>query len=148
VLAYWNRLFGPQGVNAGTAPPWLIPRSNPKVPASPPAKGAIEATGTYTIVIHLLVPNGAFIDQLFDSIPNWVPSPTAYQKMGETAFARAPVGTGPFTVVSDTYSSQLVVKKNPTYWEEGKPYHFQVYDMPGTSPYDLQLNTAVPPFNK
>jgi peptide/nickel transport system substrate-binding protein len=25
--------------------------------------------------------------------------------------------------------------------------HFQVYDMPGTSPYDLQLNTAVPPFN-
>jgi peptide/nickel transport system substrate-binding protein len=25
--------------------------------------------------------------------------------------------------------------------------HFQVLDMPGTSPYDLQLNTAVPPFN-
>jgi peptide/nickel transport system substrate-binding protein len=188
VLAYWNQLFGPRGIKAGTAPPWLIPRSNPKVPTSPPAKGAIEATGPYTIAIHLLVPNGAFIDQLFDSIPNWVPSMTAYQKMGGTAFAKAPVGAGPFTVVSDTYSSQLVVKKNPTYWEKGKPYldqitfkvvgsdesayealsagqgqayedlgtsaiikeaqqHFQVYDMPGTSPYDLQLNTAVPPFN-
>ena len=188
VLADWNRLFGPQGVSAGTAPAWIIPRTNPKVLTSPPAPGAIEATGPYTIVIHQLIPNGAFIDQMLSSFPNWIASPTAYQSMGETAFAKAPVGAGPFTVVSDTYSEELVVKKNPTYWEAGKPLldqitfkvvgsdeaayealsagqgqvyeglgtpaivkeaeaKFQVYDMPGTSPYDLQLNTAIPPFN-
>jgi peptide/nickel transport system substrate-binding protein len=188
VLADWQRLLGPQGVKSGNAPFWLIPRTNPKVPTSPPTPTAIQATGPYTIVVHQLVPNGAFINQMMSSFPNWIASPTAYQKMGETAFAKTPVGAGPFTVVSDIYSSQLVVKKNPTFWDKGKPYldqitfkvvgsdntayealisgqgqvyeglgtpaivkqaqqHLQVYDMPGTSPYDLQLNTAVPPFN-
>ena len=42
--------------------------------------------------------------------------------MGEKAFALKPVGAGPFTVVSDTPGSQLVLKRNPHYWEQGKPY--------------------------
>jgi peptide/nickel transport system substrate-binding protein len=188
VLADWNRLLGPQGVQSGNAPPWLIPRTNPKVPTSPPAPGAIVATGPYTIVVHQIVPNAAFIDQILSSFPNWIASPTAYQKEGETQFARYPVGAGPFTVVSDNYSNELVVKKNPHYWQAGHPYlnqitfkvvgsdeaayeamlagqgqvyeglgttaiiaeaqkRFQVYNMAGTSPYDLQLNTAAPPFN-
>ena len=42
--------------------------------------------------------------------------------MGEKAFALAPVGAGPFEVVSDTLSSVLVLKKNPTYWQAGRPY--------------------------
>src|SRR5215469_1565056 len=188
VLADWLRLLGPQGVKSGNAPFWLIPRTNPKIPTSPPTPTAIQATGPYTIVVHQLIPNGAFINQMMSSFPNCIGSPTAYHKMGETAFAKSPVGAGPFTVVSDAYSSQLVVKKNPTFWDKGKPYldqitfkvvgsdntayealisgqgqvyeglgtpaivkeaqqHLQVYDMPGTSPYDLQLNTAVPPFN-
>src|SRR5579875_2013 len=115
-------------------------------------------------------------------------SPTAVQKEGPRTFARYPVGAGPFTVVSDSYNSELVVRKNPRYWEAGHPYldqitfksagsdeaaieallagqgqvyenmstttlinqaqqHLQVENNLGTSPYDLQLNTAVPPFN-
>ncbi|HLH82875.1 MAG TPA: ABC transporter substrate-binding protein [Trebonia sp.] len=110
------------------------------------------------------------------------------QKEGPRTFARYPVGAGPFTVVSDSYNSELVVRKNPRYWEAGHPYldqitfksagsdeaaieallagqgqvyenmstttlidqaqqHLQVENNLGTSPYDLQLNTAVPPFN-
>ncbi len=122
---------------------------------------------------------------MFDSIPNWIASPTAVQKMGEKAFAVSPVGAGPFMVVSDTLSNELVLKKNPTYWQTGRPYldqltfksvgsdeaayeamladegqvyedmstpqlfnrrpraHFEVENKLGTSPYDLQLNTAV-----
>jgi len=153
-----------------------------------PVKGAMVATGPYTVVVHQSIPNAAFINQLFDSIPTWIGSPTAIQKMSEQAFAKNPVGAGPFTVVSQSFSNETVVKKNPTYWDAPKPYldqitfktsgsdeaaleamlagqaqvygglgetalikqaqqHFQVLDQPGTSPYDLQLNTAIPPFN-
>jgi peptide/nickel transport system substrate-binding protein len=188
VLYNWNRDFGPLAVKAGISPTWPVARTNPKDPTSPPVKGAFEASGPYTIVVHQAIPNAAFINQLFDTIPTWLGSPTAIQKMGEQAFAKNPVGAGPFVVESDTYSNQVVVKRNPTYWDTGKPYldqitfktvgtdetaletmlsggaevyggigetalineaqqHFQVLDQPGTSPYDLQLNTAVAPFN-
>jgi peptide/nickel transport system substrate-binding protein len=189
---YWNWLrdLGPLAVKAGIESEWDVAHTNPKNIASPPVKGAIQVTGPYTIVVHQDVPNGAFIDQLFDAIANWIASPTAVQKEGEAKFAQYPVGAGPFTVVSDTYNSQLVVKKNPNYWDPGHPYldeiifksvsgdetgyeslisgQGQVYEdlsttqilneastnsklevenNPGTSPYDLQLNTAVAPFN-
>jgi peptide/nickel transport system substrate-binding protein len=190
VVWNWERDFGPLAVKAGIAPEWVIARSNPKNPNSAPAASAIKATGPYTVQVNLLAPDGGFINQLFDTIPMWIASPTAVQKDGETKFAQYPVGAGPFTVVSDSFSDQLVVKKNPLYWQAGRPYldgitfksvsgdeaayeamlagQGQVYeDMSttqlldeaakqpnvqelnelGTSPYDLQLNTAVPPFN-
>jgi peptide/nickel transport system substrate-binding protein len=75
-----------------------------------------------TVVINLGLPDGAFIDQIFDSTADWIASPTAVQKMGEKAFAVRPVGAGPFEVVSDTLSSVLTLKKNPGYWQEGRPY--------------------------
>jgi peptide/nickel transport system substrate-binding protein len=189
VVFNWNRDFGPLAQKAGIALRWNVARTDPKNPTSTPVKGAYVATGPYTVVVHQNVPNAAFINQLFDSIATWIASPTAIQKQpSEQAFAKAPVGAGPFTVVSNSYSNELVVKKNPTYWDTGKPYldqitfktsgsdeaaleamlagqaqiygglgetalikqaqqHFQVLDQPGTSPYDLQLNTAIPPFN-
>jgi peptide/nickel transport system substrate-binding protein len=189
---YWNwiRDLGPLAVKAGIESEWDVAHTDPKNIASPPVKGAIEVTGPYTIVVHQDQANGAFIDQLSDAIANWIASPTAVQQEGEKKFAQYPVGAGPFTVVSDSYNSQLVVKKNPTYWEPGHPYlneiifksvsgdeagyesltagqgqvyedlsvtqilnqassnsKLQVENNPGTSPYDLQLNTAVAPFN-
>jgi peptide/nickel transport system substrate-binding protein len=188
VIDNWNRDFGPLAVKAGISPRWNVARINPKDPTSAPVKGTFAATGPYTVVVHQNVPNAAFINQLFDSIPTWIASPTAIAKMGEQAFAKNPVGAGPFVVDSDTLSNQLVVKRNTNYWQAGRPYldqitfktvgtdetaletmlaggaqvygglgetalineaqqHFQVLDQPGTSPYDLQLNTAIAPFN-
>jgi peptide/nickel transport system substrate-binding protein len=83
---------------------------------------SVTATGPYTVQVNLLAPDGAFIDQIFDSTADWIASPTAVAKMGEKAFAITPVGAGPFTVVSDTPSSVLVLKKNPDYWQKGRPY--------------------------
>jgi peptide/nickel transport system substrate-binding protein len=198
-VAYnWNRDLGPIAIKNGLNPPWNIAEqpppkgSKPPPPGAPPAPqppaaGAIQVTGPYTIVVNQTVPNGAFIDQLFDSIPNWIASPTALQKDG-ASFGQNPVGAGPFTVVTNTPNNELIVKKNPTYWQTGRPYldqitfktvgndeaayesllagqgqvyenmsttqlinesasHFQVENNLGTSPYDLQLNTSVPPFN-
>jgi peptide/nickel transport system substrate-binding protein len=188
----WERDLGTIAIKNGLNPPWVIaeqpaPKGSPPGTAEPPAAGAIQVTGPYTIVVHQNAPNGAFIDQLFDSIPNWIASPTALQKDG-TAFGQNPVGAGPFEVVSNVPNSELVVKKNPTYWQTGYPLlnqitfktvgsdeaayealqsgqgqvyedmsttqliteseqHFEVENNLGTSPYDLQLNTAVPPFN-
>jgi peptide/nickel transport system substrate-binding protein len=149
---------------------------------------SVTAPGPYTVQVNLAAPDGAFINQMFDSIPDWIASPTAVQKMGEKAFSLKPVGAGPFEVESDTLSSVLVLKRNPGYWQKGRPYldsltfksvggdeaayeamlagqaqvyedmstpsllsqasqHFNVENQLGTSPYDLQLNTQIPPFN-
>ncbi|HEX3714278.1 MAG TPA: ABC transporter substrate-binding protein [Trebonia sp.] len=188
----WERDLGTVAIKNGLNPPWLIaelpaPKGSPPRTAEPPAAGAITVTGPYTIVVHQTVPNGAFIDQLFDAIPNWIASPAALQKEG-ASFGQNPVGAGPFTVVTNTPNDELVVKKNPGYWQAGHPYldqitfktvgsdeaayeallanegqvyenmsttqvinesqsHFTVDSNLGTSPYDLQLNTAVAPFN-
>jgi peptide/nickel transport system substrate-binding protein len=187
----WERDLGTVGISNGLAPNWLIakqtpPKGSPPGTLTPPVPGAIEVTGPYTIVVHQIAPNGAFINQMFDSIPNWIASPTALKN--DPTFGQHPVGAGPFTVVTNVPNNELIVKKNPSYWETGKPYldqitfktvgsdeaayeallanqgqvyenmsttqlinqsasHFQVENNLGTSPYDLQLNTAVPPFN-
>jgi ABC-type transport system substrate-binding protein len=196
----WLRDLGTVGIKNGLNPPWLIkeqspPKGAPPAPKGappapePPAPGAIQVTGPYTIVVHQDVPNGAFVDQLFDSIANWIASPTAIKKDG-SAYGTGTdiVGAGPFEVATNTPNDELVVKKNSGYWQAGRPYldsitfktvgsdqaayeallanqgqvyedmsttqllnesasHFIVDNNLSTSPYDLQLNTAVPPFN-
>ena len=82
----------------------------------------IAQTGPYSVSLTLPYVDAPFINGIQDNIFNWIASPTAFNKMGEKEFALKPVGAGPFTVVSDTPSSQLVLKRNPHYWEKGKPY--------------------------
>lgn len=192
VLYNWERDLGPVGITNGLAPNWLVakapaPKGAPPGTLTPPVAGAIQVTGPYTLVVHQIAPNGAFINQLFDSIANWIVSPTAVKTEG-ASFGQHPVGAGPFTVVTNVPNNELIVKKNPAYWQAGHPYldqitfktvgsdeaayeallanqgqvyedmsttqlitesaaHFEVENNLGTSPYDLQLNTAVPPFN-
>lgn len=148
----------------------------------------ITVTGPYTIQFSLPYVIAPLLSDLQDDIFNWIASPTAVRTMGEAAFALKPVGAGPFTVVSDTPSSELVLKKNPHYWQKGLPYlntltfkpvlddetalkdlqsgagqayegmstpslapsfksRFTTTVEPSTSPYDIQLNTKIPPFN-
>ena len=82
----------------------------------------IAQTGAYSLSLTLPYVDAPFINGIQDNIFNWIASPTAFKKMGEKAFALKPVGAGPFIVVSDAPSSQLVLKRNPHYWEKGKPY--------------------------
>jgi peptide/nickel transport system substrate-binding protein len=86
---------------------------------SPPV---IAQTGAYSLSLTLPYVDAPFINGIFDDVFNWIASPTAIKTMGETAFALKPVGAGPFTVVSDTPDSELVLKANPHYWQKGLPY--------------------------
>jgi peptide/nickel transport system substrate-binding protein len=45
----------------------------------------------------------------------------AYDAQGDDLWQH-PIGTGPFVFDSWDKGSQIVLKKNPTYWDEGKPY--------------------------
>jgi peptide/nickel transport system substrate-binding protein len=154
------------------------------------APPTITVTGPYTIELSLSYVSAPLLADLQDDIFDWIASPTAIQKEGETQFSLYPVGAGPFTVVTDDPSSLLVLKKNPTYWQhsDGLPYlntltfkpvlddetalkdlesgaaqayegmstpslapafksRFTTTVEPSTSPYDIQLNTSIAPFN-
>ena len=135
-------------------------------------------------------PYGAVINSFPVSNVNWIVSPTALKQMGEEKFRVTPVGAGPFKVVSNKLSSELVLERNPEYFKQGLPYldkltfksiggdqaaytallsgqahayegmntvplleqaekndRLTVTLQPPTSPYVIQLNTQIEPFN-
>jgi peptide/nickel transport system substrate-binding protein len=49
-------------------------------------------------------------------------SPSAVEKNGLEWARLHPVGAGPFTFVKYDRDSKLVYKRNPNYWDKGKPY--------------------------
>ena len=57
----------------------------------------------------------------FASSNNVVQSPAAMQGRGDD-YNRNPVGTGPFVLKSWTAGDRMVLEKNPSYWNEGRPY--------------------------
>lgn len=83
---------------------------------------SITTEGNYTVVMNLRRVFSPIIQAFTASAPNWIASPTALRKMGEKAFAVKPVGAGPFEVVSDKFSTELVLKKYNNYWQKGHPY--------------------------
>lgn len=80
----------------------------------------VEATDDKTLVITLntqWVPFEADLALFGASI---FPQ-AAFEAQGEDLWQH-PIGTGPFMFDSWDKGSQMVLKKNPTYWDEGKPY--------------------------
>ena len=84
--------------------------------------GAIRAVDDLTVEIHFRAINATFINGLPGTNLNWLASPTAFAALGADEFKVAPVGAGPFTVVSTALSQKLVLKRNPTYFKDGLPY--------------------------
>ncbi|MFD9125160.1 ABC transporter substrate-binding protein [Kitasatospora sp. NPDC059571] len=58
-------------------------------------------------------PNGHFPEDLAHVL---IASPTAVKKTGSADFARHPVGTGPFSFVSQTEGQQIELAANKSYW--------------------------------
>jgi len=79
---------------------------------------SVESVGTHTVVFHLNQPFHPFLSTLTAS-PAAIVSPTAVKKH-KKAFARNPVGTGPFTFTLWEESKQIALEANHLYWK-GKP---------------------------
>jgi peptide/nickel transport system substrate-binding protein len=75
-----------------------------------------------TVVLHFSAPYAPLIATLIGSNVNHVASPTAVGKMGSKQFQKTPVGAGPFEVESNLVDHQLTLKKNPDYFQKGRPY--------------------------
>ena len=151
---------------------------------------SVTTEGDSTVVLNFTAAYAPIINSFIDSNANWIASKTALDKMGERAFRIKPVGAGPFKVVSNKLSSELVLERNPTYCKKGRPFldkltfksiggdeaafqalqagqaqayedmatpslvdqakknpKFTVTQQLSTSPYNIQLNTAIKPFN-
>lgn len=75
-----------------------------------------------TVLLQFTRPYGPAINAIPATNVNWIASPTALEAIGEEAFAITPVGAGPFKVVSNKPSSEIVLERNPQWWQEGRPY--------------------------
>jgi peptide/nickel transport system substrate-binding protein len=72
-----------------------------------------------TLQIVLKRKNGFFPAVVARSL-SYIGSPTAIKSEG-TGFSQKPVGAGPFVLRSWTRDSEMVLDKNPNYWDKGKP---------------------------
>ena len=103
---------------------------------------SVTTPRTSEVVVRLRRPDGAILDQLVGSIANWVVDPRALRSMGASTYAQAPVGAGPFEVVSDVTNDRLVLRRNQRYWQAGRPYlsglTFQTIALPTQAVEDLR----------
>jgi peptide/nickel transport system substrate-binding protein len=108
---------------------WAIDRAldspctcNPKRNWPPLEKEAVTVADPLTVELHFTAPYAAVDRSFIAANVNWIPSKTAFEKQGERDFKINPVGAGPFKVVSNSPSSQLVVERNPGYFRKDRPY--------------------------
>src|SRR3954471_5990599 len=76
----------------------------------------VDAT---TLTMTLKAKNAVF-PQLMALMP-FVGSPTAFRQLGADRFARAPVGGGPFVLRSWVPDAEMMLTRNPNYWNAPLP---------------------------
>jgi peptide/nickel transport system substrate-binding protein len=81
---------------------------------------AVEAPDPYTVVFKLKWPESSFLLNLA-SPWNWIYKADILAK-DMRWYEKNVMGTGAFTFVEHVRGSHWVGKKNPSYWDKGKPY--------------------------
>ncbi len=80
----------------------------------------VEAPDPLTVVFRLKNPSGSFIASLLSPY-NFIYKADILAK-DMNWYEKNVMGTGPFTFVEHVKGSHVVGKKNPNYWDKGKPY--------------------------
>ncbi len=80
----------------------------------------VEAPDPYTVRFRLKYPESSFLLNLA-SPWNWIYKADILAK-DMNWYSKNVMGTGPFTFVEHVKGSHWVGKKNPNYWDKGKPY--------------------------
>jgi peptide/nickel transport system substrate-binding protein len=81
---------------------------------------AVEAPDPATIRFHLKWPSASFMVTLASPY-SWIYKADILEK-DQTWYAKNVMGTGPFKFVEHVKGSHWIGKKNPDYWDKGKPY--------------------------
>jgi peptide/nickel transport system substrate-binding protein len=81
---------------------------------------AVQAPDPYTIVFRLKWPSASFLNLLASPF-SWIYKADILAKDPKW-YEKNVMGTGPFTFVEHVRGSHWVGKKNPNYWDKGKPY--------------------------
>jgi peptide/nickel transport system substrate-binding protein len=81
---------------------------------------AVEAPDPSTVVFKLKAPSASFISSM-SSPWNFIYKADILAKDPHW-YEKNIMGTGPFTFVEHVKGSHVVGKKNPNYWDKGKPY--------------------------
>ena len=81
---------------------------------------AVEAPDATTVVFRLKEPSGSFLASLLSPY-NFIYKADILAKDPHW-YEKNIMGTGPFTFVEHVKGSHVVGKKNPNYWDKGKPY--------------------------
>jgi peptide/nickel transport system substrate-binding protein len=81
---------------------------------------SVEAPDAYTVVFKLKEPSGSFIASLLSPY-NFIYKADILAKDMHW-YEKNIMGTGPFVFVEHVKGSHVLGKKNPNYWDKGKPY--------------------------
>jgi oligopeptide transport system substrate-binding protein len=81
----------------------------------------VKVLDKYTVEFDLTAPDPAFLNA-YTMWFGYVVAKEWVQKWGDRQVARHPLGTGPFIFDHWTPGREVVLKKNPDYWDKGKPY--------------------------
>ena len=93
---------------------------SPQRPALAASIQAVTVLDPLTVAVDTKVADPGLLG-LLGQREGYIVSPTAVQKLGDD-FGNQPVGSGPFILREWVRGNQLVVERNPSYWEAGKPY--------------------------
>ncbi|MGH8686316.1 MAG: ABC transporter substrate-binding protein [Burkholderiales bacterium] len=105
--SYDKIIFPPEGVGSSRKGQYAVVES-------------VEAPDATTVVFHLKHPSGSFIASLLSPY-NFIYSAAILAKDMHW-YEHHIMGTGPFIFVEHVKGSHIVGKRNPNYWDKGKPY--------------------------
>lgn len=84
----------------------------------------VAAPAPKTVVVTLLHPVGALLENLSVAVASIVPA-RLVREQGKS-FWNKPIGSGPFMVEQWVRGSYMILRRNPHYWQAGLPYLNQV----------------------
>jgi peptide/nickel transport system substrate-binding protein len=82
---------------------------------------SVVATNPHTVVFHLSTATAVLPEYLVLPSTGIVDS-RYYKRVGANAFNARPIGSGPFSLVSNTPGQTIVLQRNVHYWRTGYPY--------------------------